>query len=255
MHLFRLLVWAVALTTAGMSMSAHAQGQTRTLDDLVAEYRAQCGKNGSKERLLLAFDRAIDATKSKKRIMLLKRRRDLVANPQAPVCPPDPVVAAPAPTAAPSATASDGTPAVEDICKRPAPNPRAGECATFKLLLGRWHSRGGGVIELFLTPDGTVSGTIIVTSKWMRDYGYREGMAVFRNWVPRVGSANWVVFGQDGESYYTTQPNNKYGEPYTTGQWNKGGVVAINRDSVDVIGFPNTERLSNYGNWSRTGAP
>jgi hypothetical protein len=241
------------IATAAFSSPAYAQGQTRTLDDLRTEYRAQCGKNGSRERLLVAYDRAIRIAPGPASRKHLTAQRAAVANPREPVCPEPPKPLTPVPAKPLPVPVAQGE--AEDVCDRPAPNPRIAECKRFRLILGRWSSPKGGVIETVLTPDGTISATIISASKWMTDYGYRAGMQVFRNWKPRLGTANWVVFAQDGEAYYTEQPNNKYGEPYTTGRWRKGGVIAISGGSTNVIGIPNTERLSNYTNWTRVGEP
>jgi hypothetical protein len=249
MHVFRLMACAVMLAAASFSTPALAQGQTRTLEELVAEYRAQCGKNGSKERLLVAYDRAIAATKSKKRKMLLQRRRDLVANPQAPVCPDDPPVTASAPTAAPAATASTGEPAVEDVCKQPAPNPRAGECEMFKLLLGRWQGgRHGTVIETVLTPEGTITGTIVQLGKRGRDNGYRLGMVVMRDWKPKMSDGTWVVNANGGEVF----TSNVY-DGEVEARWTPGGVLVITRANQNYLGFPSglQLRLADADNWTR----
>lgn len=243
-----IIAMATLAATAATS-PASAQGQTRTLEDLVAEYRDQCGRNGSKERLLLAFDRAIAATKSKKRKMLLMRRRDLVANPPAPVCPDDPALTATAPTAAPGATASDGTPAVEDVCLRPAPNPRAGECEKFKLLLGRWSGgRSGSVIETVLTPDGTIVGTIVQVGQRGRDNGYEPGMVVLRGFSPKLSGGTWIVNASGGQSLNL----NVYdGEVRST--WTPGGILVITKADPNILGFPSGVQLRLAGgeNWTR----
>jgi hypothetical protein len=250
MHTLRLIACTIALAAVGASAPAFAQGQTRTLEDLVAEYRTQCGKNGSKERLLVAFDRAIAATKSKKRIMLLQRRRDLVANPQAPVCPEKPVMGTAASTAAPGATASDGEPAVEDVCKLPAPNPLAGECEKFKLLLGRWRGgRYGTVIETVLTPEGTITGTIAQLGKRGKDNGYRLGMVVLRGFKPGLSGGTWIVVGRDGQSL-----NSNIYDGQVESAWTRtGDIMVITRANPNVLGFPSglQLRLADADDWVR----
>jgi hypothetical protein len=250
MHVFRLIACAAMLATASFSAPALAQGQTRTLEDLVAEYRAQCGKNGSKERLLVAFDRAIAATKSKKRKMLLQRRRDLVANPQAPVCPDEPAVTATAPTPAPGATASTGEPAVEDVCKQPAPNPRAGECEMFKLLLGRWQGgRYGTVIETVLTPEGTIIGTIVQLGKRGKDHGYKLGMVVLQGFKPALSGGTWIVTANGGQSLNS----NVYDRQVEAGWTKTGDIMVITKDNPNFLGFPSglQLRLADADNWTR----
>lgn len=249
MRNLKLIACAAALAVAGLSAPAFAQGQTKTLEDLVAEYRAQCGKNGSKERLLVAFDRAIAATKSKKKKMLLQRRRDLVANPQAPICPEEPPITASAPTQAPGATASTDEPAVEDACKQPAPNPRAGECAMFKLLLGRWQGgRYGTIIETVLTPDGTITGTIVQLGKRGKDNGYKLGMVVLRGWKPKLSDGTWVVNASGGEAFLS----NVY-DGEVEARWTQGGVLVITRANQNFLGFPSGVqiRLADADNWTR----
>lgn len=245
-----LFAFAISLAiVAGGADPAFGQGQTRTLEDLVAEYREQCGKNGSKERLLVAFDRAIAATSSQKRKMLLNRRRELVANPQAPVCPDEPAMATAAPTAAGGTTASDGTPAVEDVCKLPAPNPLASECKKFRMLLGRWQGgRYGTVIETVLTPEGTITGTIVQLGKRGKDNGYRLGMVVLRGWKPKLSGGTWIVNATDGEALNS----NVYSGKAET-RWSPGGVLVITRANSNFLGFPSglQVRLADGDNWVR----
>jgi hypothetical protein len=248
---------AALLVTSAPAVPAFAQGQTRTLEDLVAEYRAQCGKNGSRERLLVAFDRAIRATKDRKRIMLLNRRRALVANPQAPVCPPTPLpVTRPAGNVPlpPAAPATPGTDTAEDACARPAPNPRAADCKRLQAILGRWTARKyGGVIELVLTPNGTISGWIVASNKPMSDYGYTAGTQIFRGYRCRFNNLAWPVLCEGGEALITSQPNNKYKEPFSVREWKKSGLVVLNKGDPAVLGHPLDARLANYASWIRTG--
>ncbi len=247
--ILRLTSCTIALAAVSVAAPAFAQGQTKTLEDLVAEYRQQCGKNGSKERLLIAFDRAIAATKSKKRKKLLQRRRELVANPQAPVCPDDPAVTAAPPTAAPGATASTGEPAVEDVCKLPAPNPLAGECEKFKLLLGRWRGGSSGtVIETLLTPDGTITGTIVQLGQRGREHGYKLGMVVLREWKPALSGGTWIVNASGGQ----TLLSNVY-DGEVDARWSPGGVLVITRADSNFLGFPSglQIRLADNANWVR----
>jgi hypothetical protein len=254
----RLTALVGALTVVSTPAApAFAQGQTRTLEDLVGEYRAQCGKNGSRERLLLAFDRAIRATKSRMRIKLLQRRRALVANPQAPICPeplrPAPPVAAP-PAPVPDADPAAGPDAVEDACNRPAPNPRTADCKRLQAILGRWTSRRfGGVIELILTPDGTLSGTIVAGNKPMGEYGYTAGMQIFRRYRCRTNNIAWPVLCEGGQALITAQPNNKYREPYSIQRWEKAGLIVLNKGDPERLGYPLDARLANYDTLVRVG--
>lgn len=249
MRAFRFVASAFALAAISLSAPALAQGQTKTLEDLVAEYREQCGRNGSKERLLVGFDRAIAATKSKKRKMLLQRRRELVANPPAPVCPDETAMAATAPSTAPGSTASTGEPAVEDVCKRPAPNPRAGECATFKMLLGRWRGgRHGTIIETVLTTEGTITGTIVEIGRRGKDHGYQLGMVVLRGWKPTLSGGTWIVNAQGGQALNS----NIYDGKVET-VWSQGGVLVITKADPNILGFPSglQLRLADGDNWVR----
>lgn len=229
---------AALVATVTLPEQAHAQGLTRTLDDLRAEYRAQCGKGGSRERLIVAYDRAIRIARGPATRKQLTAQRAAVANPREPVCPePRPLATQPA---RPLPVAG-GDGAVEDVCDRPAPNPRIAECKRFRLILGRWTSRRGGVIETVLTPNGTIAATIVTSSEWMRDNGYNSGMQVLRGWQPRIGTANWVVFGVDGEGF-------------AFGKWNKAGVIAINRATPNLLGIPIEGAICNYCTFERVGA-
>lgn len=251
MYIFRQIMCAAAFVPLGVPSAAIAQGRTRTLEDLVAEYRAQCGKDGSKERLLVAFDRAIAATKSKKRQMLLQRRRDLVANPQAPVCPGNPALSAAATVANAGATASGNETAAVDVCKLPAPNPLAGECEKFKLLLGRWRGgRYGTVLETVLTPDGTITGTIVQLGKRGKDNGYRLGMVVLRDWKPALSGGTWIVNAHGGQALNSNVYDGK-----TEARWTPGGVLVITRTNPNFLGFPSglQIRLADGDNWERSG--
>ncbi|MBA3880118.1 MAG: hypothetical protein C0500_10435 [Sphingobium sp.] len=243
--------------------AAAAQGQTRTLGDLMAEYRAQCGKNGTRDRLLVAFDRAIRAATSPTQKAELARRRAAIANPPQPVCPePAPPTTAPGATGLPVAVdptvPATGAP-VPNVCDQPPPHRYAAECRRWAPLLGRWTSRKyGGVIETVLGADGTISGTIVSGSKTMKDNGYSPGMQILRGWKPRAYTGNhpWLVVGLDGEVFSAKQIDRKTGEPFGTSTWMKGGVLQIARATPDRLGIPGIEsRISNYDAWVRAGGP
>lgn len=251
----------VTLATAAPTGAA-AQGQTRTLGDLMAEYREQCGKNGTRDRLLVAFDRAIRAATSPARKAELARRRAAIANPPQPICPEPapPTTASPgpgAPTADPVAPGTAGP--VPNVCDQPPPHRYVAECRRWAPLLGRWTSRKfGGVIETVLGADGTIGGTIVSGSKTMKDNGYSPGMQILRGWRPRsyTGNHPWLIAGLDGETFSAKQIDRKTGEPFGTSAWVKGGVLQISRATPDRLGIPRIEsRISNYDGWVRVSGP
>jgi hypothetical protein len=239
------------IATAAFSSPAYAQGQTRTLDDLRAEYRAQCGKNGSRERLLVAYDRAIRIASGPASRKQLTAQRAAVANPREPICPEPPKPLTAGTSSTPAAATGEGD--VEDVCQRPAPNPRARDCAAFRLLLGRWSGGPrGGAVELVLTPDGTISGTIVSDSKWMREYGYRAGMQILRGWQPRgYRSGSWLVAALNGESFSAAKPGCKPVEACGRARWAKGGVLSISKATPDLTYFPNDMGLNNSEKFRR----
>lgn len=247
-----------ALALPAVSSPAAAQGMTRTLEDLKVEYAKSCGaeRAPARARLLLAYDRAISFATGPARRKFLMADRRAVANDLAPKPCPTPPAPRP-PVIGTEPVAPLPVPGeVEDVCKRPAPNPRAVECRKFQLLLGRWTSpEFGGVIETVLTPNGTITGTILADNKYMRDRGYRAGMQILRNWQPALSGGTWVVTARNGESFYAKQPDRKPGEIYGTPTWNMGGILVIMKADTNIMAFPNDGRLSDHKPWVRVGNP
>lgn len=245
------LVTALLMTSAP-AMPAFTQGQTRTLDDLVREYRAQCGKNGSRERLLVAYDRAIRIAPGPASRKHLIARRAAVANPPEPVCPEPTVVTPGTPTTRPAPPVQPGDAPAKDVCRLPEPNPRARECVRFRPLLGRFASRRyGAVIETVLTAQGTITGTIVSDSKRGRDNGYSAGMVVLRGWKPALSGGTWLVVARGGETFLSNVYNRK---PDTV--WSPGGVLYVAKAAPNILQFPSglQLRLADVDEWVRVGS-
>lgn len=243
---------AACVAAATVSFPAHAQGVTRTLDDLRTEYRQQCGKNGSRERLLVAYDRAIRIAPGPASRKHLTAQRAAVANPREPICP-EPLTTAPGTSGPITVPVSTPPATAEDVCRRPAPNPRAAECARFKLLLGRFASRRyGAEIETVLTPAGTITGTIVRDSKRGRDNGYNTGMVVLRGWKPALSGGTWLVTARGGDTFLSNVYNR---EPDTV--WSPGGVIYVAKAAPNVLQFPSglQLRLAETDQWVRVGNP
>lgn len=121
-------------------------------------------------------------------------------------------------------------------------------------LLGRWTAvKYGGVIELNLEADGTMSGYIVSTNSYMEEQGYAAGMQILRGY--RLGGRVqnvWTTHAKEGEFFNAVQPGRKPGEPHGTASWGKA-LVIVPVNPVGVLDLPSNlaARLGNYAQWRK----
>jgi hypothetical protein len=156
------------------------------------------------------------------------------------------------PAPPPAAAPADAAPI--DSCTATGGNRPNPACAAAAPLLGRWRNKKyGGVVELRMEGDGTITGIIVTDSEQMRGYGYRAGMPILRRLKMAPPSSIWSSYATGGQYFSAAMPGRKAGEQYGEAYWDEPALINIHRDRPNRLDLPATlgGRLGRYELWER----
>jgi hypothetical protein len=141
----------------------------------------------------------------------------------------------------------------------PCPNADSAgsDCDSLDVLAGRWHNeKYGGVIELRLEAEGTLSGYVLSINEIMLAEGYEPGMQIMRGFrLGGVDGITWAIWTEGGEIFSAVKPDRTPGQPWGEAQWITNGNIHIDKSLPNNLSMPPLleSRLGNYETWEFAG--